>query len=403
MGRDLTPFILQATTPAADGTLVLDRPAVCAEIVIRSSELTEGTVAEKLVDWIVMVYDVVLSRPPSGGEQSAAVNAVLAALAIDQAHAISIAGEIISNLFLGGEYTGLAHSNDLFVDECYLAFLERPSDVPGHTYWVNNTVSNGRAATLYAFTLDGNFATDMKRYLMLSESVTLQLATRELTATSVSTLAVVAGEVVAVSAPAFRQYAARIKSVDDIKFSKGKAPEGGGLTLTNLDYAYTEIIGNTVNAFDGAEVTLFLALRKSDGTYEIEQLLHGIITDPQGDLSECTLGVLSDMSVRSAMVADRELTQHCIFEFGGPGCMHTAHAPGDTCSKIYDDIEGGCAFWRWQFAFGGAPNSISSDPSFTTASADLDPTVHGGWDGDGYPRLPHKLDPDFRPFMELAR
>lgn len=60
-------------------------------------------------------------------------------------------------IFVSTNYNS-SHPTEQYVTDLYEAFLQRAPDGPGLTFWVNNTNANGRAATLAAFKVSGEYA-----------------------------------------------------------------------------------------------------------------------------------------------------------------------------------------------------------------------------------------------------
>lgn len=202
-------------------------------------------------------------------------------------------------------------------------------------------------------------------------------------------------------------YTADLRGVPNVRFSEGRAPDGGDLLLQNLTNLYSPLIGQLGRVFDSASVTLYDCFKKPDGTYEADPIFVGKVRDVRGDPELVRMSIVVDYAVRTALVANRQMTQKCLAGFGDDRCGYPAQ-PGQTCSKVYDDAEGGCLFWDWQEYFWGAPSA-----QFTARSTSDPFGDDGGDDGNGFgrggfPRPKPRFDPDFgipreMPFSPVGR
>jgi hypothetical protein len=189
-----------------------------------------------------------------------------------------------------------------------------------------------------------------------------------------------------------------VRGVPNVRFSEGKAPDGGDLLLQNLTNLYTPLIGATARVFDGADVVVYDCFKKADGTYEGDVIFVGKVRDARGDPDNARLTLIADYAQRTALVANRPLTQRCLATFGDDRCGYPAQ-PGQVCSHIYDDKAAGCAFYDWQEFFWGAPAADFADPATSgdDVLSELDRRRDGGWDsGGGFPRPGHRLDVDWQ-------
>lgn len=231
--------------------------------------------------------------------------------------------------------------------------------------------------------------------ITLPDLTVLRLATAVLTMSSKNVLGVSTA-----IAPA-TNYVPTIRSVSDFRFSIGAAVDGGDIEVEHLSLAWAAYFATGYGGLDGCEAVLYECFRKDDGTYEGDIFFSGIVSGVRADTDTVQISFESDMSQKGALVG-RPLTQHCFARFFEDElCGHTGAPPGSTCSFIKDDKVGGCAFWRWEAHFVGAPFETAGDPATGQPVADIDRRTGGGWDDEGAPVRPHRLDPDFQPLAFL--
>lgn len=178
-------------------------------------------------------------------------------------------------------------------------------------------------------------------------------------------------------------YPATLMTNPAIKYSKGKAPNGGSFTILDLDHALGILVGQIERKLDGASVVVTTCWEKPDETFEADIYFKGLIRDVSAEDETTNFTIVADTDSRTAYVANRSLTQRCLAVYGDNRCRRPAGMilPGETCSNIFDDAENGCLAKRWQFAFWGVPILRLSES-----------TANGGWGsgstgGSGCPTL----------------
>lgn len=90
-----------------------------------------------------------LNREPDGTEFNTWHDALTAAAAVSPDALIAAARTLIEDLFNGGEYAALAHTDAEFLEDCYKAYFNLAGDPQGLAYWTANFGS--RAHILDAF------------------------------------------------------------------------------------------------------------------------------------------------------------------------------------------------------------------------------------------------------------
>jgi hypothetical protein len=227
-----------------------------------------------------------------------------------------------------------------------------------------------------------------------NDPVPLRLATGAITMSSKNVL----GVSTAITAASF---VASVRKVSDFRFSIGSAVDGGEIELEHLSLAWAGYFAIGFGGLDGCEAVLYECFKKSDGTYEGDPFFIGIVSDVRAVVETVQISFESDMNQKGALVG-RPITQHCFARFFEDElCGHTGAPPGSTCSFIKNDAVGGCAFWRWEAHFVGAPFETAGDPATGQPVADINRREFGGWDGEGAPIRPRRLDPDSRQFSVI--
>jgi hypothetical protein len=239
-----------------------------------------------------------------------------------------------------------------------------------------------------------NLLTHVACDITLPDLTVLHLATGSITISSKNVLGVSTALAPAVN------YVPTIRSVSDFRFSIGSAPDGGSIEVEHLSLTWAQYFATGYGGLDGCEAVLYECFRKSDGTYESDTFFVGFVSSVQADIETVQISFESDMNQKGALVG-RPLTQHCFArEFEDDLCGHTGAPPGSTCSFVKDDAVGGCRFWRWEAHFVGVPFDTAGDPVTGDPVSDIDRFERGGWDSDGAPVRPLKLDPDFQPLAD---
>ena len=227
--------------------------------------------------------------------------------------------------------------------------------------------------------------------ITLPDTTVLRLATGAITLSSKNVLGVSTAVTPALN------YVASIRSVSDFRFSIGSAIDGGDIEVEHLSLAWATYFAMGDDGLNGCEATLSECWRKADGTYEADPFFVGVVSSLRADTETVQISFESDLSQKGALVG-RPITQRCFAkEFEDEICGHTGAPVGSTCSFIFDDAAGGCAFWRWQAHFVGAPFQTAGDPATGDPVDDIDRRTSGGWDTEGAPVRPTRLDPDFQP------
>lgn len=208
--------------------------------------------------------------------------------------------------------------------------------------------------------------------ITLSEGTYIRAAEIELDVTSVNLF----GTSVGVDTVA---YPALLKQEPQIKFSRGKAPSGGGLSIIDLDHILGVEISQVETLLDNARIVITVCFEKPDYKFEADIYFIGNIRDVKVEDEVTTFNVIADTDNRTTFVANRSLTQRCLAVYGDNRCRRPASLmfPGDFCSNVFDDAEHGCLAHRWQFAYWGIPIlELISD--FSSGNGWGDGTVVGG-------------------------
>jgi RHS repeat-associated protein len=106
------------------------------------------------------LYYNALARDPSAGELQTQADALAQAGAQGgESQLLTTARSMARGLFQSSEYVARNRTDAEYVTDLYNSYLQRGPDTPGLNYWVSNTQSNGRGATLNAFEVSTEFAT----------------------------------------------------------------------------------------------------------------------------------------------------------------------------------------------------------------------------------------------------
>lgn len=207
-------------------------------------------------------------------------------------------------------------------------------------------------------TNDLNLRTQVAAEITLNdEPEPLYLATAALVMSSVN----MDGESIALAEPI--SHVPTLRKISDIVFSMTSAPDTAEIDIEHFSLAWGPYFRASYGDLNGSEVRLFECFLKPDGTYEGDVIFRGDVTIARANTEHVTIPLVGDFSVKSAQVS-RPITQRCFArEFEDEICGHTGAPPGSTCSFIKDDAEGGCRYWRWEFAFAGAPFMSTVDPA----------------------------------------
>jgi hypothetical protein len=149
-------------------------------------------------------------------------------------------------------------------------------------------------------------------------------------------------------------YQAHIQASPDVRFTLGRAADSGSLSLENLSRIYGHLIADASQVFDGCRIEVYVLFKKLDLSYERDTVFNGKVSSAKGDGNLADFTIVSDMNDKSAVVANRVITQHCSADFEDDRCGHSGAPPGSTCSKVKTDTVNGCRFWNWEHRFWGA-------------------------------------------------
>lgn len=223
--------------------------------------------------------------------------------------------------------------------------------------------------------------------IALESGAKINVATGEFTMTSLSRK----GESIPLAEPIF--FEEKLLSAPEIQFTQGDNADGStGVTIGNLDYLLTGLMVESSRVLDGAKITTYVCLRKTDGTYEGLIYAYGNLRVSGGDSDEAKIEFVSDMSDRNVTAGGLEITQKCLNELGVITGLSFCPAPnlpeGANCSKIKDDKEAGCGYWGQEAFFKGIafynPNTLPNYPSISGVGGGAGGGLIGGGDYGGW-------------------
>lgn len=147
-------------------------------------------------------------------------------------------------------------------------------------------------------------------------------------------------------------YAPALREVGEVTVSLGSAADRCEFTLVNLSSRLGLTLMTATHRLDRARVVVGRYFESPDsGASWHVVLLRGVVVTVTVEPEQLRVGVVSPVDAAGAL-GDRPLTRHCQWAFGSPECGYTP-ADGETCSKRYDDDDGGCAAYNNQSRFGG--------------------------------------------------
>lgn len=188
-----------------------------------------------------------------------------------------------------------------------------------------------------------------------------------------------------------------LRSISQIKFSLGGNVDGAEITLENVTGVFGAELSDTSRTLDGAFVEIRRAFMTDtvSRTYETVILFEGQVRDIKVDQSLVTLTLVSDMNKKGAKLANRAVTQRCLWTFNVQGS-----GIGEECG--------------WQVSQGGDPNNCEHTPEACAAHNNLhryggvptlkpnpnsvvvEDTGNGGY--DDFLRRSPLFDEDYRPW-----
>jgi hypothetical protein len=197
-----------------------------------------------------------------------------------------------------------------------------------------------------------------------------------------------------------RSFQPSLRKISDIIYSRTGASDSAEFEVEHLSLAWAPFFAASSNDLDGCACLIYECFKKPDGTYEGDVIFTGEILGTKAGISTVVVSLTGDFSVKRAQVS-RPVTQRCFArEFEDDICGHTGAPPGSTCSFIKEDAENGCRFWRWEFAFVGAPFMSAIDPATgNPVGAGIGSGGDGG--GDSFDEPGRKRDP-MLPIARLA-
>src|SRR4051812_43613179 len=138
-----------------------------------------------------------------------------------------------------------------------------------------------------------------------------------------------------------RNYQDGLRSIGAIKMSLGKAPDNAELTIENVSRSLGFTLTDFTRMLDGSKITVSRAFKVASGAWEADIMFVGYIGDVKIDQERISISATSDMSRRGTAVADRTVTQRCIWKFNaegsgvGPLCGWKLSQPGNrfSCDK----------------------------------------------------------------------
>lgn len=115
---------------------------------------------DRLRRFVKNLYYNALSRDPSAGELQQKMDELAQSGAQGgESQLLAKARQIARGLFESGEYVQRNRTDAQYVTDLYNSYLQRGPDQGGLNFWISNTQSNGRGATLNAFEVSTEFAT----------------------------------------------------------------------------------------------------------------------------------------------------------------------------------------------------------------------------------------------------
>lgn len=296
-------------------------------------------------------------RPPTTTEEDAWIAALEAAFATSQAALLTEAKSRINGLFLSAGYLARLRTDDQFIEDLYLTFLNRVSDPGGKLFWLTALASTTRDALRVTFQDSG---------------------------TEFS------GRVAALNQPA--DFEPDVRDMGAVTLSDGRAQDGADLGLQNTQNTYSVLLAEATRRLHPAPALIKRAIRIADETYEADTLVTGFARFDSVDGQNAKITVTSDMSRRGLDVIV-PITQRCRHVYKGPGCESPDTSP--TCSRIFDDADNGCAakdpapritdvsVTNNQPSFGGVPPlNVTAEATPTSGLPPVTRLPSNGWPTD---------------------
>lgn len=112
---------------------------------------------QRVEHFVAQFYLGALQRTPTSTELTQQSQRLNNAAAVSQSQVVTEAQTMGGEIFQATNYNS-THTTEQYVTDLYVAFLQRTPDSSGLNFWINNTNANGRAATLNAFKVSGEYA-----------------------------------------------------------------------------------------------------------------------------------------------------------------------------------------------------------------------------------------------------
>lgn len=185
-----------------------------------------------------------------------------------------------------------------------------------------------------------------------------------------------------------------IRGEPSIKFSEGKAPDGGELVLDNLELA----LGRALASSNYQKRTSVVVLKcwLVYGAFVFDEVFNGFVKTASVDGESVRMSLISDMNRKGQTVGGLPVTLRCTHTFKD-GIHCTAVSAATFCSHVLDDAVQGCLAYDRQYEFSGVPVLAPR-----AAAINDDPFSNGnGWSPDGFPHpTSPRFDPDYHPYIE---
>jgi len=149
-----------SNTQANGRAATLNAFEVCAEFATLASTVygtASGGDNQRVEHFVQEFYYGALQREPTSAEMQQQTQRLNNAAALGQSQVVAEAQAMGGEIFQASNYNS-SHTIEQYVTDLYEAFLQRAPDGPGLNFWVNNTVANGRPATLAAFKVCTEYA-----------------------------------------------------------------------------------------------------------------------------------------------------------------------------------------------------------------------------------------------------
>lgn len=183
-----------------------------------------------------------------------------------------------------------------------------------------------------------------------------------------------------------------LRKLGNIKLSLGQAPDNASFSIENVSLTFSSLVSDKDNYIEGATALISRAFKLPNGEYELVPLFDGKLSGLRFTEEDIAINLTSHMSVRTAQMAKRPLTQRCIWKFKGSECGWVPGMGGDDgfettslkfkeCDRGWDTANG-CLAHGNIHRYGGIPQFtvFQGTPSNSgTTSGGYDTNRGGTW------------------------